>query len=160
MRVWPRNAAGDACPALGEGAAGRLTSPRAQAMDRAMISTFLQVAIGGAIGSCLRYGAGLALLRLAGPGLPLGVLVVNVLGSFLMGAFAVLSLERGMAHLGPLLMAGLLGGFTTFSAFSLEAVTLAERGAMGLAALYVGLSIGLSIGALILGAALTRAALA
>ncbi len=125
-----------------------------------MISGFLQVAIGGAIGSCLRYGMGLALLRLGGPGFPLGVLVVNVLGSFLMGAFAVFSLERGGAHLNPLIMAGLLGGFTTFSAFSLEAVTLAERGAIGLAALYVGLSVGLSIGALILGAALTRGALA
>jgi CrcB protein len=77
-----------------------------------------------------------------------------------MGAFAILSLERGLAHLNPLIMAGLLGGFTTFSAFSLEAVTLWERGAMGQATIYVGLSVGLSIGALILGAALARGALA
>jgi CrcB protein len=129
-------------------------------MDRAMISTFLQVAIGGAIGSCLRYGVGLAALRLVGPGFPIGVLAVNIVGSFLMGAFAILSLERGLAHLNPLIMAGLLGGFTTFSAFSLEAVTLWERGAMGQATIYVGLSVGLSIGALILGAALARGALA
>lgn len=129
-------------------------------MQRAMITALLQVAIGGALGSCLRYGVGLAALRLAGPGFPLGVLAVNIVGSFMMGAFAVLSLERGLAHLNPLIMAGLLGGFTTFSAFSLEAVTLWERGAPGLAALYVGLSVGLSIGALILGATLARGALA
>jgi CrcB protein len=129
-------------------------------MDRAMIASFLLVAIGGAIGSCLRYGVGMAMLRLVGPGFPLGVLAVNILGSFLMGAFAVLTIERGLAHLNPLVMAGLLGGFTTFSAFSLEAVTLWERGAMGEAALYVGLSVGLSIGALMLGAALVRGALA
>jgi len=129
-------------------------------MHRAMITTFLQVALGGAIGSCLRYGTGMAVLRLVGPGFPLGVLAVNILGSFLMGAFAVLTIERGLAHLNPLVMAGLLGGFTTFSAFSLEAVTLWERGAMGEAALYVGLSVGLSIGALMLGAALARGALA
>ncbi|MBE0453717.1 fluoride efflux transporter CrcB [Roseovarius autotrophicus] len=125
-----------------------------------MISNFLQVAIGGAIGSCLRYGVGLAALRLAGPGFPVGVLAVNVLGSFLMGVFAMLALDRSLAHLSPLVMTGLLGGFTTFSAFSLDAVTLWERGAMGQAALYVGLSVGLSIGALILGAALTRGGLA
>lgn len=125
-----------------------------------MISIFLQVAIGGAIGSCLRYGAGLAVLRVIGPGFPVGVLAVNILGSFIMGAFAVLSIERGLAHLNPLVMAGLLGGFTTFSAFSLEAVTLYERGAPGLAALYVMLSVGLSIGALMLGAALARGVLA
>jgi CrcB protein len=129
-------------------------------MDRAMIASFLLVAIGGAIGSCLRYGVGMAMLRLVGPGFPLGVLAVNILGSFLMGAFAVLTIERGLAHLNPLVMAGLLGGFTTFSAFSLEAVTLWERGAMGEAALYVGLSVGLSIGALMLGAALARGTLA
>ena len=70
------------------------------------------------------------------------------------------TIERELAHLNPLVMAGLLGGFTTFSAFSLEAVTLWERGAMGEAALYVGLSVGLSIGALMLGAALARGALA
>ena len=124
-----------------------------------MIFAFLQVGIGGAIGSCLRYGAGLAVLRLVGPGgFPLGVIAVNILGSFLMGIFAVLTIERELAHLNPLVMAGLLGGFTTFSAFSLEAVTLWERGAMGEAALYVGLSVGLSIGALMLGAALARGA--
>lgn len=129
-------------------------------MHRRMISAFLQVAIGGAIGSCLRYGVGLAVLRLVGPGFPLGVLAVNILGSLLMGVVAVLCVERGLAHLGPLLMAGVLGGFTTFSAFSLEAVTLWEGGAMGQAVLYVGLSVGLSIGALVLGAALARGALA
>lgn len=125
-----------------------------------MMMSFLQVAIGGAIGSCLRFGAGLLMLRLTGPAMPLGVLTVNIVGSFLMGGVMVLSFHRGLEHLNPLLMTGLLGGFTTFSAFSMEAFTLYERGQIGTAAAYVGLSVGLSIGAFVLGASLTRAVVA
>lgn len=125
-----------------------------------MMMSFLQVAIGGAIGSCLRFGVGILMLRLAGPVMPLGVLTVNIVGSFLMGVVMVLSFHRGLEHLNPLLMTGLLGGFTTFSAFSMEAFTLYERGQIGTAAAYVGLSVGVSIGALVLGAALTRAMVA
>ena len=125
-----------------------------------MMSSFLQVAIGGAIGSCLRFGVGILMLRLTGPGMPLGVLTVNIVGSFLMGVVMVLSLHRDLGHLNPLLMTGLLGGFTTFSAFSAEAFTLYERGQMTAAAVYVALSVVLSIGAFVLGAALTRAAVA
>jgi CrcB protein len=121
-----------------------------------MFMTFLHVALGGAIGAMLRFGTGLALLRLSGPGFPVGVLSVNVLGSFLIGAFAVFSTQKGLTHLNPLVMAGLLGGFTTFSAFSLEAFTLYERGQLGSAGLYVVLSIIGSLGALALGVWIAR----
>ena len=125
-----------------------------------MIMVFLQVALGGAIGAVLRFGIGLAVLRLAGPGFPLGVLVVNIVGSFLMGAFVVWSFHRGMAHLNPFVMTGVLGGFTTFSAFSLEAFTLYERGELAAAGLYVALSVAGSVAALVLGILLARAVVA
>jgi CrcB protein len=121
-----------------------------------MFMTFLQVALGGAIGAMLRFGAGLALVRLSGPGFPVGVLGVNVLGSFLIGVFAVVSVQKGLQHLNPLVMAGLLGGFTTFSAFSLEAFSLYERGQLGSAGLYVVLSVIGSLGALALGVWIAR----
>ena len=116
-----------------------------------MIGNLLMVALGGAIGSVARYAVVLLSLRLAGPGFPFGVLAVNVIGSFLMGVFFVLATQRGLVHLSPLVIAGLLGGFTTFSAFSLETMALVERGAPGLAAVFVVLSVGLSVGALVLG---------
>ena len=122
-----------------------------------MIMTFLQVALGGAIGAVLRFGTGLAMLRMTGPGFPLGVLSVNVVGSFLMGLFVVYSFHRDVQGLNPFVMTGILGGFTTFSAFSLEAFTLYERGEIISAGLYVALSVGLSIGALVLGVWAARA---
>lgn len=121
-----------------------------------MIMTFLQVALGGAIGAMLRFGVGLGALRFASPGFPVGVLLVNVLGSFLMGVFAMYSFHRGVQYLNPFVMTGLLGGFTTFSAFSLEAFTLYERGQVAAAGLYVGLSVVLSLGALVLGVWVAR----
>lgn len=121
-----------------------------------MLGNILMVALGGAIGSVARYGVTLAALRLTGPGFPLGVLAVNVAGSFLMGVFVALAAQRGLTHLSPLVATGLLGGFTTFSAFSLEAVTLYERGAVGQAAAYVALSVVLSLAALALGLGATR----
>ena len=117
--------------------------------------TLLQVALGGALGAALRWMASAGVARLAGPAppaFPIAILGVNVLGSFLMGAFMAAAAQRGMLHLAPFVAAGVLGGFTTFSAFSLEAMALMERGRIGAAALYVGLSVGLSIGALALGA--------
>jgi len=111
-----------------------------------MIWTLTQVALGGAIGSALRFGA------VAAIGAPLGVLVVNVVGSFAMGmAFVLLS-----ARLSPLLMTGVLGGFTTFSAFSLDALKLWETGQGLMAAVYVGSSVLLSLVAVALGAGLAR----
>ncbi|NVK13931.1 MAG: fluoride efflux transporter CrcB [Rhodobacteraceae bacterium] len=116
-----------------------------------MISSVSMVALGGAIGAVCRYLAGLGIIRLLGHhDFPVAILTVNILGSFLMGMFVVAAL-RDLTWLSPLVMTGLLGGFTTFSAFSLETANLIERGAFGQAALYVALSVGLSVGGLFLG---------
>lgn len=116
-----------------------------------MLITALHVALGGAFGAALRYLSGVAISALWGGAFPLGVLFVNVLGSGVMGALVVYLGQKGLSHLNPVLMTGVLGGFTTFSAFSLEAYTLFERGQIGWAALYVGLSVILSLAALVLG---------
>ena len=117
-----------------------------------MISTVSLVALGGAIGASLRYLVGLGMMRLIGAtALPLPIITVNILGSFMMGVFVVAAAQRGLTHLSSLVVTGMLGGFTTFSSFSLETVTLIERGQIGTAATYVALSVGLSIGGLMLG---------
>ncbi|WP_102106795.1 fluoride efflux transporter CrcB [Oceaniglobus roseus] len=116
-----------------------------------MIPTLLQIALGGGTGAVARYLVGLGVTRIAGPGMPLGVMTANILGSFLIGAFVVLAAHKSLTHLSPLVVTGFLGGFTTFSSFSLETVTLIERGQTGTAALYVLLSVGASLGALFLG---------
>ena len=116
-----------------------------------MIQTLLQVALGGAVGASLRYLTGLGAVRLMGPGFPWGTLTVNVVGSAAMGALVVILADSLGNRFAPLLMTGLLGGFTTFSAFSLDAVSLYERGEAGLALLYVGASVILSLMALALG---------
>ncbi|MCU4654080.1 fluoride efflux transporter CrcB [Roseibacterium sp. SDUM158016] len=122
-----------------------------------MIAPVLQVALGGAIGAVLRYLTGIGVVRMFGhTAFPLGVVTVNVAGSFAMGLFIGLAAHRGLTHLSPFVATGILGGFTTFSAFSLEAVTLWERGALGLAALYVVANVVLSVGALFAGLALSR----
>lgn len=123
-----------------------------------MISTLFLVALGGAIGASLRFLTGVAMLRMTGPSdFPTAIITVNVVGSFLMGIFVVAAAQRGLTHLSPLVMTGILGGFTTFSAFSLEAVTLMERGEIGQAALYVVLSVVLSIAGLMMGLWCARA---
>lgn len=122
-----------------------------------MMNPFLQVALGGAVGSVARYGVNRAAVAAFGPGFPVATLAVNIAGSFFMGLLVVLLAQRGNAF-APLLMTGLLGGFTTFSAFSLDAVSLWERGQQGTAMAYVALSVGLSLAALILGLAVARAA--
>lgn len=116
------------------------------------------VAAGGALGAVLRFLTAGWALRSFGPGFPWGTLAVNVAGSFAMGLVAVWILERtgGWARLGPFLMTGVLGGFTTFSAFSLEILFLAERGRVAMAAGYAAGSVGLSVGALWIGLALGR----
>lgn len=122
-----------------------------------MISTVSLVALGGAIGAALRYLTGVGIVRLFGHhDFPMVIITVNVIGSLLMGAFIVAAAHRGLTHFSPFVMTGLLGGFTTFSAFSLETVTLFERGATGQAALYVTLSVGLSVGGLVVGMWLAR----
>jgi CrcB protein len=120
------------------------------------------VALGGAIGAVLRYLAAGWAGRASGE-LVLGTLVVNVAGSFAMGAVAVLialKLPEGSARLAPFLMTGVLGGFTTFSAFSLDAFRLWEEGRAAAAAGYAGGSVVLSIAGLVAGIWLTRSLLA
>ena len=123
-----------------------------------MMHSLILVALGGAIGASLRYLWGVSFFRLIGGpvDVPVAIMTANVLGSFLMGVFVVFAAHRGLTHLGPFVMTGLLGGFTTFSAFSLETVTLIERGSLGQASLYVALSVVLSVSALMLGLWLTR----
>ncbi|MFT4150567.1 MAG: fluoride efflux transporter CrcB [Paracoccaceae bacterium] len=121
-----------------------------------MIYTILQVAAGGAFGSVLRYLTNVGAMRVFGPGFPMGTLTVNVVGSFVMGALVVLLGKNNANHLAPLLMTGVLGGFTTFSAFSLDTITLWTRGQTGAALLYVGLSLIVSLAAIALGMALFR----
>ncbi len=119
----------------------------------------LQVALGGAIGAALRYASGGMAMRLLGSGFPYGTMFVNILGSFIMGFAAFYMLERMDGSFGryaPFLMTGVLGGFTTFSAFSLDAVFLIERGRFLAAAIYMGGSVAFAMLALLLGMALAR----
>ena len=124
-----------------------------------MIWTILQVAAGGALGASGRFLTQRAALAWFGPGFPWGTLIVNVAGSVAMGALAVLLARKGGAA-APFLMTGLLGGFTTFSAYSLDVATLIERGALGPAAGYALGSVLLSVGGLFLGLWAMRAVLA
>lgn len=114
-----------------------------------MFITLIQIAIGGAIGSVLRY------LTLSAVSAPIGTLIVNVGGSLVMGVLFVILSSR--VH--PLLMTGILGGFTTFSAFSLDTLKLWQGGQVLPALIYVCASVILSLIAVALGAALAREAL-
>lgn len=119
-----------------------------------MWGNIVLVAAGGAAGSVARHLTVLAAARLA-PGFPWGVMAVNVLGSFLIGLLAF-GLLHGRAPLSPLLITGFLGGFTTFSAFSLDALRLWQAGQGAAAAAYVLGSVALSLGAVVAGATLAR----
>lgn len=119
------------------------------------------VALGGAIGAGCRHLVSLAALRIFGSGFPVGTLTVNVAGGFLMGLvagyFALKYKGASGEGLRLFLATGILGGFTTFSAFSLDAMLLWERGALLAASAYVALSVLLSIAALVLGLMFMRA---
>jgi CrcB protein len=117
------------------------------------------VAAGGAIGASMRHLFGLAAMRLFGTGFPFGTLGVNIVGSFLMGAliaWLAFKSQTGGQGLRLFLATGVLGGFTTFSAFSLETILLWERGEASLAAIYVLVSVVFSIAALAAGLAIVR----
>jgi CrcB protein len=116
-----------------------------------MFWTLFQVGLGGAIGSVLRY------VTVAAFGAPWSVAAVNVVGSFVMGVLFVALTSR--AHLSPLLMAGVLGGFTTFSAFSLDALKLWQSGQALQASFYIAVSVVFSLLAVAFGAALAKGAL-
>ncbi|WP_395541776.1 fluoride efflux transporter CrcB [Neotabrizicola sp. sgz301269] len=113
------------------------------------LPTLLQVAAGGAIGASSRYLVNIGLGRWLGTGFPWATLTVNVVGSFLMGLLVVVLAHKDATRLAPFLMTGILGGFTTFSAFSLDAITLWERGQTLLAAAYVAGSFVLSLAAIV-----------
>jgi CrcB protein len=114
--------------------------------------------LGAGIGGALRHGVNVAAVRLLGIGFPYGTLTVNIVGSLVMGLLA-----GWFAHKADpgqswrlFLTTGVLGGFTTFSAFSLDAALLYERGAIGMTALYVLASVGVSVVALFLGLFVVR----
>lgn len=119
----------------------------------------LLAAAGGAIGAGSRYLAGVAAMRLFGPGFPWGTLFVNVAGCFLMGLLIELAALRwSMSNeMRTFLVTGVLGGFTTFSAFSLDFAVLMERKETALAMLYAGATIGLTLIAIFAGMGLARA---
>jgi fluoride exporter len=121
--------------------------------------TYLIVFLGGGIGAALRHGVNMASTRLLGVAFPYATAFENVSGSLVMGLIAGYFALRtpGLSqHWQLFLTTGILGGYTTFSAFSLDAVLLYERGALGLAALYVLASVVLSIAGLFAGLALAR----
>ncbi|NTE86379.1 fluoride efflux transporter CrcB [Agrobacterium rubi] len=116
------------------------------------------VAIGGAIGSVARYLVGVWGTRLAGPNFPWGTITVNIVGAFLIGLMVEVVARRfdASAEMRVFIVTGVIGGFTTWSSFTLDAVVLFERGEMGLAALYLGGSLILSFAAIFAGLALGR----
>ena len=122
------------------------------------MSSLLYVAFGGAIGASLRYVLGLAALRSLGPDYPYGTMAANVLGGFLMGVLAgwLAFKVSGGENLKLFLGVGLLGGFTTFSAFSLDAMNMLEKKAYSHFIGYTVGSVVLSIGALMIGLMIAR----
>jgi len=121
----------------------------------------LLVSLGGAIGAGLRHLANIAALRLFGPAFPWGTFAVNVLGCMAMGLFVELLARRfdGSSELRLFVATGILGGFTTFSAFSLDFAVLFERGEVAQALGYALASVLVSIAALFLGLWLARSLL-
>ncbi len=120
---------------------------------------FLLVGLGGAIGAMLRHGAGLMSMRVMGADFPWGTFAINIIGSLCIGIITgLLALMTAWSQEVRLfVVVGVLGGFTTFSAFSLDTILLVERGQIVNAALYVFGSVVLSIIAAFLGLFLMRA---
>jgi CrcB protein len=129
---------------------------------------YLIVFLGAGIGGALRHGVNGLALRLAGPNFPFGTMTINILGSLAMGIIAGYFTYRGGTgvfgqmnqHWRLFLTTGILGGFTTFSAFSLDFATLWERGAMLPAAGYLVVSVGGSLAAVFVALAVARAVFA
>jgi len=122
------------------------------------MSQYLLVMTGGAIGAGFRYHLSRVALQHLGPAFPWGTWIANLLGGLLMGVLAAILLQEGErgTPLGLFLGVGVLGGFTTFSAFSLESATLLQRGDYGLAGAYILSSVAGSILMLFLGFFLVR----
>ena len=120
---------------------------------------YLLVFVGGGIGAAARHAVNRAALTLAGPDYPAGTLIVNITGSIAMGMLAAWFAFRGETTTAAerlFLTTGVLGGFTTFSAFALDATVMWERHDVAAAALYIGFSVLLSIAGLIGGMFLVR----
>src|SRR6476659_6523619 len=119
---------------------------------------YLIVFLGAGLGGALRHGVNVGAAKLFGYGFPFGTMIVNVVGSFLMGLLAgYLAFRPGIAqHMRLFLTTGILGGFTTFSAFSLDTALLVERHSCGMAAGYAVGSVAASVSALFFGLALFR----
>lgn len=129
------------------------------------MSGFLYVALGGAVGASLRHGAGLAALRFGLGGWPWATFFVNLLGSFLMGLLIGWLAFRGETLAGGqnmrlLLATGLLGGFTTFSAFSLEIAQYIQKDDWTRAIAYAGLSVVAGLALVLIGMMIMRKVLA
>lgn len=123
------------------------------------VKMLVSIGAGGALGAMARYLTTHWVMRITGGGFPFGTLAVNVLGSFLMGVLVeVLALRYNLSPAAQaFVVTGVLGGFTTFSTFSLEAGLLMERHAYGQAALYVGGSVFFAVLGLFAGLAFSRA---
>jgi fluoride exporter len=121
---------------------------------------YLIVFLGAGIGGALRHGVNVGAARLFGYGFPFGTMIVNVVGSFAMGLLAgYFAFRPGIGqHMRLFLTTGVLGGFTTFSAFSLDTALLVERHSYGMAAGYAVGSVAASVSALFFGLALFRSA--
>ena len=126
------------------------------------MTNLLLVALGGAIGASLRHMSGSAIMRLAGPAFPYGTLLVNIVGSLLMGLFIAWLVKRSGGSSNELRLffaTGVLGGFTTFSAFSLDVANLIESGNMASAITYVLASVLICVAAVFIGLWIGRAML-
>lgn len=124
-----------------------------------MIKSTLWVFLGSGIGGSCRFWAAYVIYAIFGKNFPIGTLVINVTGSFIMGVLYVLILDRAsnlIQFYQPLLLVGFLGGYTTFSSFSVESLLLMEAGNYTYAALYILLSFALCLSATWLGLTLAR----
>jgi CrcB protein len=119
---------------------------------------YLIVFLGGGVGAACRHGVNIAIARLIGTTFPYATLIENVSGSLLMGVLVGIFAFRGgpSQHWQLFLATGILGGYTTFSTYSLDAVLLYERGELGLAALYALMSVVLAVCGLFAGLTLVR----
>lgn len=120
--------------------------------------SYLIIFVGSGIGGALRHGVNVASSHLVGHAFPAGTLFVNIIGSLLMGLLVGIFSCKGCGDPGLrlFLATGVLGGFTTFSTFSMDIVTLYRRGELAAAAAYAAGSVAVSVGALVLGLYLVR----